>query len=456
MEIPPLPTFFMYPRGMRTHRYTPFITAFLSLTLAYPAFAGTGTTPDSIFHGIGSPTPPIALPAALTAQQQTQRLERALISLWATTKPGNTYAIGGQPFPRADNGTFTSPSEPGGPYTFGPTIDASTLQNRAPTFVRLLLSHYAQQELLVMKALQDALLDFLAQTNVGDPMAVGEGTLTHNSDDTVMYVGPEGVFIINPFASDLSDVARALPNLAAAWSKMTGYINPQGNKTAAAILDNDSGAYIDPRTGNMYDPNGNKIGTKPGYGSTPGATGKKGGTPGGGNTPGGSGTGTGSTGNDGNNPGGGTDGSTSKGGSNSGGGTDGTGNGSTSNGGSNSGGGTDGTRNGSTSNGGGNSGGGTDGTGNGSTGNGGGTGPGSTGNGGGNPGGTPGTGSTGNNPGDGTGNGSTGNGGNNGNTGNRTPTTTGGSNSGATERGNTSMSGCYAVRNRLTGQSRCE
>lgn len=332
----------MYPGGMRTHRYTPFITAFLSLTLAYPAFAGTGTTPDSIFHGIGSRTPPIALPAALTAQQQMQRLERALISLWATTKPGNTYAIGGQPFPRADNGTFTSPSEPGGPYTFGPTIDAPTLQNRAPAFVRLLLSHYAQQELLVMKALQDALLDFLAQTNVGDTMAVGEGTLTHNSDDTVMYVGPEGVFIINPFASDLSEVARALPNLAAAWSEMTGYINPQGNKTAAAILDNDSGAYIDPRTGNMYDPNGNKIGTKPGYG--PGSTGKKGSTPG-------------------SNPGGGTDG---------------------------------------------------------------------------------------------TGNGSTGNGGNNGNTGNRTPTTTGGSNSGATERGNTSTSGCYTVRNRLTGQSRCE
>ena len=421
----------MYPGGMHTHRYTPFITAFLSLTLAYPAFAGTGTTPDSIFHGIGSRTPPIALPAALTAQQQTQRLERALISLWATTKPGNTYAIGGQPFPRADNGTFTSPSEPGGPYTFGPTIDAPTLQNRAPAFVRLLLSHYAQQELLVMKALQDALLDFLAQTNVGDTMAVGEGTLTHNSDDTVMYVGPEGVFIINPFASDLSEVARSLPNLAAAWSEMTGYINPQGNKTAAAILDNDSGAYIDPRTGNMYDPNGNKIGTKPGYGSTPGSTGKKGSTPGGGNTPGGGGTGTGSTGNGGNNPGGGTDG---------------TGNGSTGNGG--------GTGNGSTGNGGG-----TDGTGNGSTGNGGntpgggGTGPGSTGNGGGNPGGTPGTGSTGT---DGTGNGSTGNGGNNGNTGNRTPTTTGGSNSGATERGNTSTSGCYAVRNRLTGQSRCE
>ena len=342
---------------MRTHHYTPFITAFLSLTLAYPAFAGTGTTPDSIFHGIGSRTPPIALPAALTAQQQTQRLERALISLWATTKPGNTYAIGGQPFPRADNGTFTSPSEPGGPYTFGPTIDATTLQNRAPAFVRLLLSHYAQQELLGMKALQDALLDFLAQTNVGDTLAVGEGTLTHNSDDTVMYVGPEGVFIINPFASDLSEVARALPNLAAAWSEMTGYINPQGNKTAAAILDNDSGAYIDPRTGNMYDPNGNKIGTKPGYGSTPGSTGKKGSNPGGG------GTGPGSTGNGGNNPGGGTDG---------------------------------------------------------------------------------------------TGNGSTGNGGNNGNTGNRTPTTTGGSNSGATERGNTSTSGCYAVRNRLTGQSRCE
>ena len=348
----------MYPVGMRTHPYTPFITAFLSLTLAYPAFAGTGTTPDSIFHGIGSRTPPIALPAALTAQQQTQRLERALISLWATTKPGNTYAIGGQPFPRADNGTFTSPSEPGGPYTFGPTIDATTLQNRAPTFVRLLLSHYAQQELLVMKALQDALLDFLAQTNVGDTLAVGEGTLTHNSDDTVMYVGPEGVFIINPFAYDLSEVARALPNLAAAWSEMTGYINPQGNKTAAAILDNDSGAYIDPRTGNMYDPNGNKIGTKPGYG--PGSTGKKGSTPG--SNPGG-GTGPGSTGNGGNNPGGGTDG---------------------------------------------------------------------------------------------TGNGSTGNGGNNGNTGNRTPTTTGGSNSGATERGNTSTSGCYAVRNRLTGQSRCE
>ena len=379
----------MYPVGMRTHPYTPFITAFLSLTLAYPAFAGTGTTPDSIFHGIGSRTPPIALPAALTAQQQTQRLERALISLWATTKPGNTYAIGGQPFPRADNGTFTSPSEPGGPYTFGPTIDATTLQNRAPTFVRLLLSHYAQQELLGMKALQDALLDFLAQTNVGDTLAVGEGTLTHNSDDTVMYVGPEGVFIINPFTYDLSEVARALPNLAAAWSEMTGYINPQGNKTAAAILDNDSGAYIDPRTGNMYDPNGNKIGTKPGYG--PGSTGKKGSTPGsnpggGGNNPGGgtgTGSGPGSTGNGGNNPGGGT-------------GT--------------------------------------------------GSGPGSTGNGGNNPGG--GT--------DGTGNGSTGNGGNNGNTGNRTPTTTGGSNSGATERGNTSTSGCYAVRNRLTGQSRCE
>lgn len=369
----------MYPVGMRTHPYTPFITAFLSLTLAYPAFAGTGTTPDSIFHGIGSRTPPIALPAALTAQQQTQRLERALISLWATTKPGNTYAIGGQPFPRADNGTFTSPSEPGGPYTFGPTIDATTLQNRAPTFVRLLLSHYAQQELLAMKALQDALLDFLAQTNVGDTLAVGEGTLTHNSDDTVMYVGPEGVFIINPFTYDLSEVARALPNLAAAWSEMTGYINPQGNKTAAAILDNDSGAYIDPRTGNMYDPNGNKIGTKPGYG--PGSTGKKGSTPG--SNPGGGGTGPGSTGNGGNNPGGGT-------------GT--------------------------------------------------GSGPGSTGNGGNNPGG--GT--------DGTGNGSTGNGGNNGNTGNRTPTTTGGSNSGATERGNTSTSGCYAVRNRLTGQSRCE
>ena len=366
----------MYPVGMRTHPYTPFITAFLSLTLAYPAFAGTGTTPDSIFHGIGSRTPPIALPAALTAQQQTQRLERALISLWATTKPGNTYAIGGQPFPRADNGTFTSPSEPGGPYTFGPTIDATTLQNRAPTFVRLLLSHYAQQELLVMKALQDAMLDFLAQTNVGDTLAVGEGTLTHNSDDTVMYVGPEGVFIINPFAYDLSEVARALPNLAAAWSEMTGYINPQGNKTAAAILDNDSGAYIDPRTGNMYDPNGNKIGTKPGYG--PDSTGKKGSTPG--SNPGGGGTGPGSTGNGGNNPGGG------------------------------------------------------------------GPGPGSTGNGGNNPGG--GT--------DGTGNGSTGNGGNNGNTGNRTPTTTGGSNSGATERGNTSTSGCYAVRNRLTGQSRCE
>ncbi len=389
----------MYPGGMRTHRYTPFITAFLSLTLAYPAFAGTGTTPDSIFHGIGSRTPPIALPAALTAQQQMQRLERALISLWATTKPGNTYAIGGQPFPRADNGTFTSPSEPGGPYTFGPTIDAPTLQNRAPAFVRLLLSHYAQQELLVMKALQDALLDFLAQTNVGDTMAVGEGTLTHNSDDTVMYVGPEGVFIINPFASDLSEVARALPNLAAAWSEMTGYINPQGNKTAAAILDNDSGAYIDPRTGNMYDPNGNKIGTKPGYG--PGSTGKKGSTPG--SNPGGGGTGPGSTGNGGNNPGGGT-------------GT-GSGPGSTGNGGNNPGGGT--------------------GTG---------SGPGSTGNGGNNPGG--GT--------DGTGNGSTGNGGNNGNTGNRTPTTTGGSNSGATERGNTSTSGCYAVRNRLTGQSRCE
>ena len=390
----------MYPVGMRTHPYTPFITAFLSLTLAYPAFAGTGTTPDSIFHGIGSRTPPIALPAALTAQQQTQRLERALISLWATTKPGNTYAIGGQPFPRADNGTFTSPSEPGGPYTFGPTIDATTLQNRAPTFVRLLLSHYAQQELLVMKALQDALLDFLAQTNVGDTLAVGEGTLTHNSDDTVMYVGPEGVFIINPFASDLSEVARALPNLAAAWSEMTGYINPQGNKTAAAILDNDSGAYIDPRTGNMYDPNGNKIGTKPGYGSTPGSTGKKGSTPG--SNPGG-GTGPGSTGNGGNNPGGGTDG---------------TGNGSTGNGGNTPGGSGTGT----------------------------GSGPGSTGNGGNNPGG--GT--------DGTGNGSTGNGGNNGNTGNRTPTTTGGSNSGATERGNTSTSGCYAVRNRLTGQSRCE
>ena len=150
----------MYSGGMRTHPYTPFITAFLSLTLAYPALAGTGTTPDSIFHGIGSRTPPIALPAALTAQQQTQRLERALISLWATTKPGNTYAIGGQPFSRADNGTFTSPSQPAGPYTFGPTIDATTLQNRAPTFVRLLLSHYAQQELLVMKALQDALLAF--------------------------------------------------------------------------------------------------------------------------------------------------------------------------------------------------------------------------------------------------------------------------------------------------------
>ena len=389
----------MYPVGMRTHPYTPFITAFLSLTLAYPAFAGTGTTPDSIFHGIGSRTPPIALPAALTAQQQTQRLERALISLWATTKPGNTYAIGGQPFPRADNGTFTSPSEPGGPYTFGPTIDATTLQNRAPTFVRLLLSHYAQQELLVMKALQDALLDFLAQTNVGDTLAVGEGTLTHNSDDTVMYVGPEGVFIINPFAYDLSEVARALPNLAAAWSEMTGYINPQGNKTAAAILDNDSGAYIDPRTGNMYDPNGNKIGTKPGYG--PDSTGKKGSTPG--SNPGGGGTGPGSTGNGGNNPGGGTDG---------------TGNGSTGNGGNTPGGSGTGT----------------------------GSGPGSTGNGGNNPGG--GT--------DGTGNGSTGNGGNNGNTGNRTPTTTGGSNSGATERGNTSTSGCYAVRNRLTGQSRCE
>ena len=384
---------------MRTHHYTPFITAFLSLTLAYPAFAGTGTTPDSIFHGIGSRTPPIALPAALTAQQQTQRLERALISLWATTKPGNTYAIGGQPFPRADNGTFTSPSEPGGPYTFGPTIDATTLQNRAPAFVRLLLSHYAQQELLGMKALQDALLDFLAQTNVGDTLAVGEGTLTHNSDDTVMYVGPEGVFIINPFTYDLSEVARALPNLAAAWSEMTGYINPQGNKTAAAILDNDSGAYIDPRTGNMYDPNGNKIGTKPGYG--PGSTGKKGSTPG--SNPGGGGTGPGSTGNGGNNPGGGTDG---------------TGNGSTGNGGNTPGGGGTGT----------------------------GSGPGSTGNGGNNPGG--GT--------DGTGNGSTGNGGNNGNTGNRTPTTTGGSNSGATERGNTSTSGCYAVRNRLTGQSRCE
>ena len=402
----------MYPGGMRTHHYTPFITAFLSLTLAYPAFAGTGTTPDSIFHGIGSRTPPIALPAALTAQQQTQRLERALISLWATTKPGNTYAIGGQPFPRADNGTFTSPSEPGGPYTFGPTIDATTLQNRAPAFVRLLLSHYAQQELLGMKALQDALLDFLAQTNVGDTLAVGEGTLTHNSDDTVMYVGPEGVFIINPFASDLSEVARALPNLAAAWSEMTGYINPQGNKTAAAILDNDSGAYIDPRTGNMYDPNGNKIGTKPGYGSTPGSTGKKGSTPG--SNPGGGGTGPGSTGNGGNNPGGG-----------------GTGPGSTENGGNNPGGGSTGP--GSTGNGGNNPGGG-------------GTGPGSTGNGGNNPGG--GT--------DGTGNGSTGNGGNNGNTGNRTPTTTGGSNSGATERGNTSTSGCYAVRNRLTGQSRCE
>ena len=429
----------MYPVGMRTHPYTPFITAFLSLTLAYPAFAGTGTTPDSIFHGIGSRTPPIALPAALTAQQQTQRLERALISLWATTKPGNTYAIGGQPFPRADNGTFTSPSEPGGPYTFGPTIDATTLQNRAPTFVRLLLSHYAQQELLVMKALQDALLDFLAQTNVGDTLAVGEGTLTHNSDDTVMYVGPEGVFIINPFTYDLSEVARALPNLAAAWSEMTGYINPQGNKTAAAILDNDSGAYIDPRTGNMYDPNGNKIGTKPGYG--PGSTGKKGSTPG--SNPGGGGTGPGSTGNGGNNPGGGTDG---------------TGNGSTGNGGNTPGGSGTGTGSGpgSTGNGGNNPGGGT-GTG---------SGPGSTGNGGNNPGGGTGTGSGpgstgngGNNPGggtDGTGNGSTGNGGNNGNTGNRTPTTTGGSNSGATERGNTSTSGCYAVRNRLTGQSRCE
>jgi hypothetical protein len=246
-----------------------------------------------------------------------------------------------------------------------------------------------------MKALQDALLDFLAQTNVGDTMAVGEGTLTHNSDDTVMYVGPEGVFIINPFTYDLSEVARALPNLAAAWSEMTGYINPQGNKTAAAILDNDSGAYIDPRTGNMYDPNGNKIGTKPG------STGKKGSTPG--SNPGGGGTGPGSTGNGGNNPGGGTDG---------------TGNGSTGNGGNTPGGSGTGT----------------------------GSGPGSTGNGGNNPGG--GT--------DGTGNGSTGNGGNNGNTGNRTPTTTGGSNSGATERGNTSTSGCYAVRNRLTGQSRCE
>ena len=214
-----------------------------------------------------------------------------------------------------------------------------------------------------------------------------------------MYVGPEGVFIINPFASDLSEVARTLPNLAAAWSEMTSYINPQGNKTAAAILDNDSGAYIDPRTGNMYDPNGNKIGTKPGYG--PGSTGKKGSTPG--SNPGGGGTGPGSTGNGGNNPGGGTDG---------------TGNGSTGNGGNTPGGSGTGT----------------------------GSGPGSTGNGGNNPGG--GT--------DGTGNGSTGNGGNNGNTGNRTPTTTGGSNSGAAERGNTSTSGCYAVRNRLTGQSRCE